>query len=373
MIEQSLMALGLEVETATTDDDGPGRHRALPLAQRFVEEGGCRWYFRKDFEFYFVSWSLLRWLRREVPRFDVVYIHSLFCFPSIIAAWTASRARIPYVVRPLGVLNRYGVARHHPWLKRLSLRFVEGPVLRRAAAVHFTSVAERDEAMELGIRLKPVVIPLGVGAEPSGDAQRLFERDPRLTSAVRILFLSRIDPKKNLEGLIQALALLHHWGQQVRLIVAGDGEREYVASLKKLAASEGVSDQLLWLGYVAGRDKADALAAAQIFALPSYSENFGIAVIEALHAGLPCVLGSAVGVADSVRSAGAGTVVETNAASIAGGILRYLESSKLRASAAKAALALAQREYSVSEMGARLQQLYTSVCGSRRDRGSATN
>ena len=98
-------------------------------------------------------------------NFDVVHIHSLFSFTCVAAALIASWRRVPYVVRPLGTLSEYGVTQRRPWLKRLSLAILEARILRHAAAVHFTSEAEREEAMKLNLPLQGVVIPLAVEAE----------------------------------------------------------------------------------------------------------------------------------------------------------------------------------------------------------------
>src|SRR5881394_2386304 len=144
-IADALMRKGAEVTIATTDDDGPGKHLSVPLGIPVMLASGARcFYFRKTTEFYKVSRSMLRWLRGHVHEFDVLHIHALFSFCSIAAARIASRQHVPYVVRPLGVLNRWGMENRRPALKQLSLRFLDLPALRRAASIHFTSGRERE-------------------------------------------------------------------------------------------------------------------------------------------------------------------------------------------------------------------------------------
>lgn len=361
LMESALRRQGVVVDTAATDDDGPGSRLSCQLGVRLEEEGAKRWYFRKSSEFFKVSWSFLPWVLRSVSSYDVVHVHALFSFTSVTAAWSARRAGVPYVIRPLGVLARYGVTRRRPLLKRLSLRFVEGPLLRDAAAVQFTSEAERDEALALGIEMRSVVIPLGVEPGAPGNSARYLDREPVLLDHRRILFLSRLSPVKNLEGLIRALGLLRREGQRPVLLIGGDGERGYIQQLYALAQADGVADQLRWLGYVSGDSKADLLAAADLFALPSFSENFGIAVVEALAAGLPCVLGRGVALAGKVESAGAGVAVDPEPASIAMGLRQYLESAERRRTAGDAARRLARSDYSVERMGEQLVALYRSI------------
>lgn len=353
---------GIDVETVTTDDDGHGRRLAVEVGKPVSIDRATRWYFRKNTDLYKVSIGMLAWLCREVPRFDLVHVHALFSFASVMAAWTARHARVPYIVRPLGVLNRYGLEVRRPRLKRLSLRWIEGPLLSGAAAVHFTSDLEQAEALALGFPMKPRIIPLGVEPGPAGVAARLLGRFPGIGQRKRILFMSRIDPKKNLESLICALGLLRSQGMQPSLLVCGSGDTAYIDGLRALAVSERVGDQVVWLGHVTGDEKADALAAAQLFVLPSFSENFGIAAVEALLAGLPCILGHGVALSAQVQSAGAGLSVDTDSTSIAAGISRLLGDEAVRAAMSLKASSLARERFSPDAMGRELERLYSEIC-----------
>jgi glycosyltransferase involved in cell wall biosynthesis len=359
LIEQALLAQGIVIETATTDDDGPGRRMRAPQSE--VGADAARRYFPKRLEFYKVSPAFARWIFRHVRDYDVVHIHALFSFTSVVAAWTARWAGVPYVVRPLGTLNQYGVTQRRPRLKQFSLKLIEGPIIRHAAAVHFTAEAERAEAESLGIPMRGVVIPLGIEPAQQGEASVLLARFPALKDCQLLLFLSRLDPKKNVEGLLKAYGLCSKAFPDTRLVIAGDGEASYVSSLKKLAGDLGLTDRVVWLGHVEGEEKAAALAAAQVFVLPSFSENFGIAAAEALMAGLPCVLGKGVAIADEVAKAGAGLAVEPNPESIAQGLSAVLSDDTLRVSMAGRAAALAREKYSVDAMGLGLVRLYEGI------------
>lgn len=352
LMERALGRLGVSVQVATTDDDGPGARRVEPAGAG----QGTRRYFRKRTEFYKVAPSMLPWLRRVVPASDVVHVHGLFSFTSIAAAWAARRAGVPFVVRPLGSLARYGVQRRRPLLKRLSLALFERRLLSAAAAVHFTSEAERIEADELGIPMRAAVLPLGVEVPP--EVARAEKGDP---SEVRLLCLARLDPKKNIDGLVQALALLADRGLRPRLAVAGTGAAAEADRLRSLAQRLGVDERIDWLGHVQAERKSELLAAADVFVLPSFTENFGIAAAEALAAGLPCVLGEGVALAAAVEQAGAGVAVRPVPEAIADGLQRYIGSAAARRAAGSAARELALREYSSDRMGRDLLRLYERV------------
>jgi glycosyltransferase involved in cell wall biosynthesis len=362
-------------------------------------------------EFYKVSPGLARWINRHVLDYDLVHIHALFSFSSVAAAWAARNAGVPYVVRPLGTLNRYGVEKRRPLLKRLSLKFIEGPILRHAAAVHFTAEAERQEAEALGIPMKSVVIPLGIEPlSPSQPPPRVWEETapsppvgragvgkeenpflaqyPHLADTRIVLYLSRLDPKKNVEGLLQAFSLLGKpdpsnppsllgrsmWGDQgnfsaahdLTLVIAGEGAPAYVARLHRLARELRLGERVLWAGEIGGDVKAGALAAARVFALPSFSENFGIAAAEALLAGLPCVLGKGVAIAGEVAEAGAGYAVAPVPEAIAEALRRILDDDRLRGEMSKHAVALAEERYSLEAMGKRLAELYSRILADKQ-------
>jgi glycosyltransferase involved in cell wall biosynthesis len=361
-MERALSDQGVTVETAATDDDGPGRHNGKPLAQPLQENGVTRRYFAKRTEFYKASPAFARWIRSEVRGYDLVHIHALFSFTSIVAARAARRAGVPYVVRPLGTLNDYGMRRRRPWLKALSLRFVDGPLLRDAAAVHFTSHEEAAQARRLGLAVKEAVIPLGIGQAPQRAVAPRLARYADLSAAgPRLLYLSRLDPKKNLEGLLAAVALLTREMPQLRLVVAGAGSPDYVNTLKAQAQTLGIADRVDWAGHVEGDAKAAAFADADLFVLPSYSENFGIAAAEALAAGLPCVLGEGVAIAKDVVEAQAGIAVGTDATSIAQGLRRIIADHEALPALSANALRLARERYSIEAMGASLKRLYDGI------------
>lgn len=361
MIERALSAQGVSVETCTTDDDGPGRRNGKPGGVPLAENGAIRRYFRKQSEFYKFSAPLAMWLGRHAKDYDVVHIHALFSFTSVVAAWAARRARVPYVLRPLGTLSRYGMDTRRPWLKRLSLRWIEGPLLARSAAVHFTSHQEQVEASGMGIQFEGKVIPLAAELAQSQDSGALLERHPELRGAQCLLFLSRLDPKKNIESLLEATALCRKSLPGLMLLVAGDGRASYVSKLKSRATALGLERQIVWAGRLDGELKAAAFELAQAFVLPSFSENFGIAAAEALTAGVPCILGEGVALAAEAASAGAGLSVAPTASAIAEGIAQVMSDPRRQASMRAAALDFAGRSLSAQRMGARLVAMYSDI------------
>jgi len=359
IMESALSAAGVEVTTLTTDHDvehcgGTGPPVELNNAHRI--------YARKWLHPYKVAPGLVPHLMRAVQSHDVVHIHALFSFATTAAAWAARRAGVPYIVRPLGSLARYGLRERRQRLKRLSMAMIEGPILRAAAAVHFTSRAELEEAQAIGVPMRGVVIPLGVDADDGPPALPL--RRAALADRRVILSLSRLDPMKNLEAVIDAVAASPMLRGSCALVIAGTGDSGYVAKLKRRVAAAGISEHTLWLGHVEGAQKRATLAAADVFALPSFMENFGIAAVEALLAGVPCVLGEGVAIAAAIEQAGAGIRVRPEAPAVAQALERVIGADPAVARAmGLRAKALAETEFSTAAMAQRLIALYEEVLG----------
>ena len=353
VIERALLAEGIEVETVTTDDDGRGLRNGKGNGPPLLENGCVRRYFRKNTEFYTVSVSLTRWLLQEVRQYDLVHIHALFSFASIAAAFAARRAGVPFVFRPFGVLNRYGVTQRRPFLKKLSLRWVEGPLLTDAAAIHFTSQDEAEQAAMLGIPFRPVIIPLGL------EAMRL--PIPVADAPLTILYLSRLNPVKNLESLIHAWATLAARYKEWRLVIAGGGEAEYRDQLRALASSLALDNRVQWLDHVSGDQNEQLLANASIFVLPSLSENFGLAAAEALLAGKACLLTPGVAIASGAAAAQAAIIAGPDSESLASALESMIASPEVRLQLSQHALEYAAKELSTQHMGKCLVELYEEI------------
>jgi glycosyltransferase involved in cell wall biosynthesis len=355
---------GIRTTVATTDDDGPGARVSVRTGERSrTGEHSDAIYFPKQTEFYKASWSLNRWLRRHASAYDVVHIHALFSFSSVAAAWAARRAAVPYIVRPLGVLNRWGMQNRRRWLKQQSLQLLEIPILRNAAAIHYTASAERAEAEAAMpfLATRSVIIPVPIAPNAEGDPERLRQRFSQLADGPVVLFLSRISPKKRLEVLLEAMVEVRAHVPRVRLLIAGDGDVDYVNALKQKAHRLLLDDVVVWAGHLAAEDKAAAFAIAGVFVLPSASENFGIAVAEAFAQRVPAVISPEVAISGEARERDAASVVAGEPRPIADAVVELLQDTeKARRLAANAAAMVAAR-FSLDAVGRELKQLYDSV------------
>jgi glycosyltransferase involved in cell wall biosynthesis len=363
-----LVRASIEAHIATTDDNGPGR-LDVPLGVPVVNEGVTYWFFRRQTRFYAVSLPLTRWLARHAGDYDLVHIHALFSWAAVAAAACSAWRGVPYVIRPLGTLSRWSLAHQRPLLKRLSLWLVENRVLSGAMRIHYTSELERVEGAQIINRHATTVVPLGVDltwVDRSPEAGWLRRRAPHLAGRTVLLFMSRLDPKKGLDLLLAAFARLAHREKRLALVVAGSGSSDFELSLHQKALSLGIQDDVLWAGFLEGEEKLSALAEADVFVLPSYSENFGIAVVEAMAHGLPVIISDQVGVSREVTAAGAGIVVSCEVEAIAGAIRHLVTHPEVRRGAGDCGRRLATQRFSVDTMTAGLIQMYEEIL--REDR-----
>jgi glycosyltransferase involved in cell wall biosynthesis len=353
-IVAALTKRGVEVNVATTHGGG------LEVKEK------SQWCsFRRQSEYYKVALGLRRWLKANVLRFDIVHIHALFSFSSTLAARIAYRANVPYVIRPLGVLNRWGMENRRPFLKRRSFQMIELQILRRAAAIHYTTEAERLEASVVhpGVaQLASFVIPLPVDPPSTPvSAQDFTKRFPNAAGRKVILFMSRLDPKKGIELLLQAFVSVREGEPESLLIIAGDGEDRYVQALRKLADELRISQDVLWTGHLGPAEKAAALAAATVFVLPSYSENFGIAAAEALAAGVPCVLSDKVALAEKVQQGISAIIVPCEVTAIAQAVSQLLSQPEIQEQMSERGREVAAQYFSARAVGEALLDRYQSI------------
>lgn len=295
-------------------------------------------------------------LKARLPDYDLVHLHSVFLWPTWAAARAARRAGRPYVVSPRGMLVRALVARKSWFAKTLWIRLVESNTIRHAAAIHATSALEREQLGRFGFDLPHTeVIPNGVELEtgaPSPDSSVSVQADRPY-----LLFLGRVNWKKGLDRLIPALTLV----PDVNLVVAGNDEENYRPVLEVLAAREGVRGRVHFVGPVYGQDKQLLLRGALALVLPSYSENFGNVVLEAMAAGCPAVVTEEVGLADVVRSSGAGVVTGGTPEALGNALQRLAADAEARRAMGEQGRRIVAADYSWDSVASRMEALYGSI------------
>ncbi|WP_349262867.1 hormogonium polysaccharide biosynthesis glycosyltransferase HpsP [Allocoleopsis sp.] len=311
-LSAALASQGVEVTVLTTDSNGDAGQPPLdvPLDQPVEQDGyQVRHFHCSPFRRYKFSLDLLRWLWQHAPEFDLAHIHALFSPVSTATAAIARHKKLPYILRPLGTLDPADLQKKRR-LKQIYALLLEQPNLTGAAGVHFTSVQEAKISERFGTQTRDFVIPLGVTPSvmpPKGEVRRqlgISDNQPL------VLFMSRIDPKKGLNLLIPALVRLIAEGLIFHFVLAGTNPQDpdYENQIREQIQASPLSSHSTITGFVTGEWKAALLQDADLFVLPSYYENFGIAVAEAMVAGTPVVISDQVHIWEDVKGAEAGWI-----------------------------------------------------------------
>jgi glycosyltransferase involved in cell wall biosynthesis len=316
-----------------------------------------------------LCWSapLAKALRRELSAYDIVHIHSMYLFTSWVAAHYARKYNIPYIVRPHGTLDPYIFKRHRLRKSILELLF-EKRNFANAAAVHFTAREEMELARSTGFQFKGAVVPLGVNV---GALYPLRDRTPKPKKS--ILFLGRLNVKKGLDLLAEAFGTLARSRNNLELIVAGPDEHNYEFQVKRWLIKEGVDGNCIFAGMLTGENKLSALQSADIFVLPSYSENFGIAVVEAMAVGLPVVISDRVNIWREIAEAGAGLVVRCDVGELTRALSTLLDDQELRLSMGERGRQLVERSFTWQVTAREMADLYERIVGDHRETRFAVN
>jgi glycosyltransferase involved in cell wall biosynthesis len=188
---------------------------------------------------------------------------------------------------------------------------------------------------------------------------RFRARHPQLGNKAVVLFLSRIHPKKGLDLLIPAFA--EGAAKDAMLVLAGPDADGYVAAMQDLVKQHGLTDRVIWTGMLRGRERIEALRDADLFVLPSYQENFGIAIIEALAAGSPVLISDRVNIWSEIKNARLGGVVPPEVDALTGEMQLWLNDRSRRAAAAERARSFVWENYDWRRIAERWARHYRNL------------
>jgi glycosyltransferase involved in cell wall biosynthesis len=314
---------GIDAEIATTNDDGDGL-LDVPLSGKSTLYDSIPTYFFARFspqisavrEFAF-SGSFTIWLFQNISKYEAIHVHALFSYTSTVAMTIARLRGIPYITTPHGLLCEWSL-QQSVQKKQTYLKLIERANLDGARSIHVTCQQERDDVATLNLKSPTFVLPLALTDTPAqipDAATRLRQSLNCAQDEPIILFLSRLHYKKGLEYLIPALGRLKN--RRFTFVIAGNGTPAYEAEIRALLAASGIEQRTQMVGFVEGERKNLLIQGANLFALTSHSENFGISVLEALVVGTPVLVTPGVGLATIVSDNSLGFVADLDIESIA--------------------------------------------------------
>ena len=302
----------------------------------------------------FVAPGMLSALRRRVREFDLVHIHMLWTFPGIVAAHACRRAGVPYAISPHGALDPHALTQR-ALEKKLFLLLGERVRVDRAALLVFATEAERKAAPAWARARPSAVVPNPVEVPASS---------PR-TETHEVLILGRIHPIKGFDVLVPAMQQVVAHDPGARLVIAGPDEGGYRARVEAMIAAHGLGGAVRFTGLVDAGQRAALFARAALLAAPSYQENFGMAVVEAMAAGVPVVVSEKLNLAGEVATEGAGLVTPLESGALAAALSSLLRDPERRGQMGEAGRRFVLERFSAAAVGDQLRRAYQEATGSR--------
>lgn len=357
---------GIDIEIATTNDDGEDL-LDIPLGQRILYDRIPTYFFPRfspsisavrEFAF---SGAFTIWLFSNIAKYEAIHVHALFSYTSTVAMAIARLKKIPYLVTPHGLLCEWSLQQSRQ-KKQAYLKLIERANLDCARTIHVTCEQERDDVVALNFKSPTSILPLALTEMPveiPNAANLLRQRLNCPADEPIILFLARLHYKKGLEYLIPALGKLGN--RRFTFVIAGNGSAAYEAEIQALVVAAKIEQRTRMVGFVEGAQKDLLIQGADLFALTSHSENFGIAVLEALIVGTPVLLTPGVGLASVVRDHDLGYVTELNIDAIAQSLDRHLSNPDRSKQLGSRARQFAIENYNWDKIAVDLIRVYQSI------------
>lgn len=310
---------------------------------------------------FFFSGEMISTLKTCVSDFDILHIHGLWNLPVNYAARSAMKAGVPFALSPRGMLNQWAF-RYRRWKKAPIWYVYQRRMVENAATLIFTTEAERREATALIEHPQTAVVPFGIGEMHGGlPAGRHGSFRARLgiePDVPLLAYIGRIHPIKGLGVLLEAVEHVSVKVPGLQMVMAGPDDCGYKAELVKQAAQAGISDRVHWVGLVNDTEKCMLLAEADLFMFVSFSENFGLAAIEALAAGTGVVVGHGVNIATLIKEYDAGWVIPTEKFSIAEAIHEALSKPEMRRVRARRGMKLVAEQFDPDVNARKVLEIY---------------
>jgi glycosyltransferase involved in cell wall biosynthesis len=298
----------------------------------------------------------LKGMLANLSKPNLVVLHQIYTFSTLLGYIYAKKYGIPYAVQPHGSLTKYHES-DSKLIKTLAKWLLISKILREASAIIITCESEKTDLIP---PLQAKAIQLNFGAVLSQPLNKSASRLPMGTQSLRIVFSGRFDKKKNLPLVIKAMPIVLEKYPDLTLDIAGSGTAKEVKKLQSLVNSLKLESSIQFHGWIDAPKMLELFSGARLLVLPSENENFAIVVAEALSAGVPCVLSKFVGTADIVGKHHAGEIIqELTPTSVANGILKVLQGDETKYR--EAAFEAVQNSLDWSKIALQWKALVTSL------------
>jgi glycosyltransferase involved in cell wall biosynthesis len=364
---KGLVSIGNKVTVYTTNTSGSDLPLDVPLNQPVDLCGVKVYYFASSFnkKSNFYSYDLIAKLRKTVTQFDIVYCAGVWQWLVISVSSICSKTKIPLVIGTHGALGNQ--ARQYRWWKKNIWRMLfYRRTLKQAQAIHLTTNTERRESWDWLEKRPSFIVPNPIDQTqfyPIQDSKSSFRQTHHIPAGAYVtITVGRPDWMKRVDILIQSLVANPNWC----LVVVGNDEEERALKWKEMAEELDLKDRVIWTGYLTGEDLLAAYSSADLFALISESENFGMVVVEAMLANLPILVSENVGVWSVLQNKDVGVSAPLDFSAISKVMGDFEQNSDLWQARAKNARFVAISEFSTTKVATLMQDSFADVISGHR-------
>lgn len=309
------------------------------------------------------SLDMYKFLKSHIQDYDIIHIHGIWHFGSLAPYLFKHKAAI--VVTIHGLLDQWAI-NHHKWKKDIVSFLYQKRLLQQADLIHvFNNDEARDVQKYLGqAPLKQLQLPNGIRLEDyhyTAQNKNNFKKRLGIQDHQKVvLFMSRLNIKKGLDLLLPAFRnhALNH--SDTVLVLAGPDDG-YEASARTYVAENQLATKVVFAGMLTGEQKLEALAESDVFILPSYSEGFSIAVLEAMASQIPCIVTDKVGFAEYITQYQAACITDTTVSSVQASIEQVLQSNTLQEAYAKNAYQMVKEHFDIKLIAEKMLEAYSEL------------
>ena len=365
LLNKALAEKRVTVDVFTTDA-GIDKNNNVEINKWNLIDGVRVKYFKHFFyEHYTFSPLLLIECLKEIKNYDLVHITGVWNFPVLAGALACILNNKPFMISPRGVLYKDAINIKSRFTKLFYFNLIAKHYLERADAIHYTTENERDNVFKR-INNNFIIIPNGIDLNlfrdlpPKGSFKNKYEI---LRNKKYILFLGRINKQKGINLLVEAFKNLPKEYKDLYLVIAGPDNCGYKKEVEKSLVKNNLLDKVIFPGMLLGKEKLSAYVDAEMFVLPSYFENFGMSVIEAMACNVPAIISNRVGICDYLKESNAGLIVNLESKELYGAIKTLLDNQKELLMISNNAKELVKRKYDINIVADKMFSEYKEIIG----------
>jgi glycosyltransferase involved in cell wall biosynthesis len=366
LLNKALVKKGVKVDVLTTNAGNSKKSMSEWMNECMKEDGWChfdgirvRYLDFVGYEHYNFSLQMVKEIWKVIDDYDLVHITAVWNFPVLAGALISIIKKKPYIISPRGTIYKETIELKSTSIKKIYFNLFAKQYINKASAIHFTTKDEQEKVTKyLGITAPSFVIPNGIDISSIALSA---ESKAIIIDKKYILILGRIDKKKGFDLLFPAFTNIIKKFNDLILVIAGDEKSPYAQEVRKMVEEKKISNNILFTGQVTGDNKWALYKNALMFVLPSYSENFGMSVVEAMACGCPVVISDKVGIYKEIADNNAGVIVRTNPESVEEGILKLLNDDKLRETISLNGKTMVEKFYDIDKVEDEMIEVYERI------------